>query len=211
MSTERTASTSEPRPNRRPVLRPLFLAVVLGLAAFIGLLFWPSSSQINPLDLSREDGRSRFCRTAYPKAQPPPNLTLAQRSTWEWRQYRRRHGNPNPTAYSFPPRPVELWSMEALLTQCMDVSGTRYLIAVECAAAAVEFGITNSLNGVQWVKAVERAIEASKPVLCYDNAKKRSFQDTLLLVREEPHLVKIVPSSKLPEYQKLGLVKAGPQ
>jgi hypothetical protein len=40
-------------------------------------------------------------------------------------------------------------------------------------------------------------------------AKKRNFQDTLLLIRENPRLVKVVPRSKLADYQKAGLVKAG--
>ena len=211
MSTERTASSPEPTSKRRPAIRPLLLAAALGLAAFIGLLFWPSNSQISPVELSREDGRSRFCPIVYPKSHQPPNLTLAERLGWEWRQYRRRHGNPNPAAISFPPRPVELWGMQALLTQCMEVSGRRYLVAVECAAAFVGFGSTNRMNGAQWVAAVERAIETSNPVLCYDHAKQRGFQDTLLLVREQPHLVKIVPRSRFADYQKLGLVKAHPQ
>ena len=209
MSAELTASAPEPRSKRRPALRPLFLATVLGLAAFIGLLFWPSRSQIGPVELSREDGRSRFCRTTYLKTQPPPNLTLPQQLFWRWAQFKRR-SKPNPAAYTFPACPVQPCSIDGLLNQCMEVSGTRYLIAVEI-GGAVEFGHTNALNGAQWVAAFERAIETSGPVVCYDWTKKRNFQDTLLLIREKPHLVKVVPRSKLAEYQKLGLVKADPQ
>ncbi len=90
----------------------------------------------------------------------------------------------------------------------MEVSGTQYLIAVEI-AGAVEFGSTNSLNGAQWVAAFEHAIETSGPVVCYDFAKKRNFQDTLLLIRETPGVVKVVPRTKLAEYRKAGLVKGG--
>ena len=43
---------------------------------------------------------------------------------------------------------------------------------------------------------------------CYDYAKKRNFQDTLLLIRETPRLDKVVPRTKLAEYQKARLVKA---
>ena len=90
----------------------------------------------------------------------------------------------------------------------MQVSGTQYLIAVEI-AGAVEFGHTNVLTGAQWVAAFEHTIETNGPVLCYDWGKKRAFQDTLLLIRERPRLVKVVPRSKLADYQKAGLVKAG--
>jgi hypothetical protein len=127
---------------------------------------------------------------------------------WEWGQYRKHHGKRNPAAYSFPGSGVRLCGIQPLLNQCMEVSGTRYLIAVEI-AGAVEFGGTNALNGAQWVAAVEHAIETSGPVVCYDYAKKRNFQDTLLLIHERPGLVKVVPRSKLTEYQKAGLVKAG--
>jgi hypothetical protein len=97
-----------------------------------------------------------------------------------------------------------------MLSQCMEVTGTRYLIAVEV-GGAVEFGSTNALNGAQWVEAFEHAIETSDPVVCYDYVKKRNFQDTLLLIRERPRVVEVVPRSKLAEYQKAGLVKVGSQ
>jgi len=92
----------------------------------------------------------------------------------------------------------------------MEVSGTKYYIAVEV-AGAVEFGSTNALNGAQFVAAFEHAIETSGPVICYDYAKKRNFQDTLLVLRESPRVVKVVPRSKLADYQKAGLVKANPK
>jgi hypothetical protein len=127
-----------------------------------------------------------------------------------WIDLKRRYGKPNPASYSFPASPVALCSVSGLLNQCMEVSGTQYLIGVEAAGAAVEFGNTNVLNGTQWVAAFETAIEKSEPVMCYDYAKKRNFHDTLLLIHEKPRLVKIIPRSKLSDYQKAGLVKRDP-
>jgi hypothetical protein len=173
-------------------------------------LAWPPDPESNPYDLSRADGKSRFYVTTYPRAQRPANLPLHQRLIWEWVQFRQRHKKRNPAAYSFPGRPVQLCSISGLLNQCMEISGTQYLIGVEI-AGAVEFGSTNALNGSQWVAAFEHAIESSDPVVCYDYARKRNFQDTLLLIRERPGRVKVVPRSKLAEYQKAGLVKAGSQ
>jgi hypothetical protein len=208
MNTELLPPSTDSGSKKKAAVRLWFVGTVLGLAVFILLLAWPSESGINPSELSRADGRPRFYATTYSKMQAPPNLTLAQRLFWAWDQYQRRHGKRNPLAYSFAASPLQLCSIHGLLSQCMEVTGTRYLIAVEI-AGAVEFGITNALNGAQWVAAFEHAIETSNPVICYDFAKKRNFQDTLLLVRERPGLVKVLPRSKLTEYQKAGLVKAG--
>lgn len=208
MSTEAPLPARESGAKRRPALRPFFLAAVLSIAVVIGWAFWPSNPENSPFDLSRADGKSRFCATTYSKMETPSNLTLRQQLYWVWMQYRQRHGKRNPAASSFPASPVQLCSIHGLLNQCMDVTGTQYLIAVEV-AGAVEFGSTNALNGAQWAAAFEHAIETSGPVICYDFAKKRNFQDTLLVIRERPGLVKIVPRTKLVEYEKAGLVKAG--
>jgi hypothetical protein len=208
MSTEPCLPTPESGSRKRVALRPWFVAIVLGIAAFFGWLFWPGQSGTSPFELSRADGRPRFYVTTYSKTEVPPNLSLRERLFWAWREYQRRHGKRKPAAYSFPATPVRLCSIDGLLSQCMEVGGTRYLIAVEI-AGAVEFGNTNARNGAQWVAAFEHAIESSDPVVCYDYAKKQNFQDTLMVIRERPGVVKIVPRTKLAEYQNAGLVKAG--
>jgi len=195
-------------PKKRPALRLWVLATALGVAAVYGWLLWPSDPEISPHDLSRADGRSRFYATSYSKLEMPRKLPLPERLLWTWTQYLRRHAKRNPAAYTFPASPVRLCSIHGLLNQCMEITGTQYLIAVEI-AGAVEFGSTNSLNGAQWAAAFEHAIEASDSLVCYDYAKKRNFQDTLLVIRERPGVAKIVPRTKLAEYQKAGLVKAG--
>ena len=193
---------------KRPALRLWILATVMGIAAFFGWLLWPSDTEISPFDLSRADGKPRFYATTYSKMEMPRRLPLPQRLLWTWTEYQRRHRKRNPAAYSFPASPVRLCSIHGLLNQCMEITGTQYLIAVEV-AGAVEFGNTNILNGSQWVAAFEHASGASDSAICYDFAKQRNFQDTLLVIREGPGLVKIVPRTKVAEYQKAGSVKAG--
>jgi hypothetical protein len=195
-------------PKRRPALRLWVLGVALGLAALYGWLLWPSDREINPYDLSRADGKSRFYDTTGPRSEMPRNLGLPQRLRWTWTQYQWEHRKRNPSAYTFPAMPVQPISIEGLLNQCMEVTGTHYFIAVEL-AGSLEFGHTNSLSGTQWVAAVEKAIEASGPVICYDFAKKRNFQDRLVLIRERPGLVKVVPRTKLSDYEQAGLIRAG--
>jgi hypothetical protein len=92
----------------------------------------------------------------------------------------------------------------------MEISGTRYLVAVEV-RAQIEFGNTNELSGAQWVAAVEQKLRAGQLVRCYDYAKKGKFDDSLLLICERPGVVKVVPRTKLAEYQAAGLVEKGSQ
>ncbi len=186
--------------------RPWFLAAALGAAALFAWGTRPDNPGIGAYDLSREDGKSRFYATTYAKLQKPPNLTLAQQVVWTWMQFQRRYRRRNPAAYTFRASPVQPCSILGLLNQCTDVSGTQYLVAVEI-AGTVEFGHTNMLNGTQRVAGFEHALETSDGVLCYDWGKKRNFRDTLLVIREKPRVVKVLPRSKLAEYQKLGLVK----
>ncbi len=206
MGTESAPPATEGGSKKRPAVRVWLVAIVLCWAVLFAWFAWPADPETSPSDLSRADGKSRFYATSYPKMGRPANLPLRQRLFWEWMRYQQSHRKRNPSAYSFPARPVELCSIQGLLNQCMEVSGTQYLIAVEI-AGGVEFGSTNSLNGAQWVAAVEHAIETSGPVVCYDYAKKRNFQDTLLLIRETPGVVKVLPRSKRAEYRKAGLIK----
>jgi hypothetical protein len=197
---------------RKPAI--LGLLVVLIALALAGIVSWfMFSSLVDPLaaddpyDLSRADGQSRFWSTRYPVALAPPNSGFFQRVMVGWGNFRARHGKRRLLSMSFPATPVRTCSIQGLLNQCMEVTGTRYLIAVEI-AGTVEFGHTNMLTGPQWVAAFENAVQSSKSVLCYDYSTKSNFEDSLLFIRQKPGLVKVVPRSKLGAYQKAGLVDA---
>jgi hypothetical protein len=196
--------SAEPEPRKRPAIRLWFLFVILSLLGFIAWVAWPSDKVASVTELSRADGKPRFEATSYAKGDLS-GQSLRQRLSWYWREYSRR-AKPNPAAYSFPARPVRPCLIEGLLNQCMEISGTTYLISVEVLGGTVDFGYTNGLNGAQWVSSFENAI-TNQAVLCYDYAEKRGFQDRLLLVYEGESLVKVVPRSKLPEYERAGLIK----
>jgi len=189
-------------------VRPLLLLIIAGLAVFIGWLAWPRGSSDSPFELSRADGRPRFYATEYSTPSPPPNLGVVQSLYWNWAQFRNRRAARNPATYTFPPRPVDYCFIHEPLRRCTEISGTTYLIAVEI-SGMIQFGHTNTINGSQWVDAFERAITNAGPVLCQDFKTKQTFYDTLLLIREVPRTVKVVPRTKLAEYQRAGLVKRG--
>ncbi len=88
----------------------------------------------------------------------------------------------------------------------MEMSGTKYLTAVEAVGGTVDFGSTNTLNGAQWIAAFERAI-TNQAVLCSGFTDHRTFTDELVLIREKPKLVKVVPRTKLAKYQMAGMIK----
>ncbi len=204
MNTNSKVLPTESASKSNAVLRLWFLLLFLSAAVFITWLAWPSKPEVPVVELSKADGKPRFWVTNHSKMNQS-SMNSLQRLFWDWYEYKRRTW-PNPAAYSFPASGVTPCSMGGLLNQCMEVSGTKYLIAVEASACAVDFGHSNTLNGTQWVSAFESTI-TNQPVSCYDFTLKHFFEDRLVLIRERKNLVKIVPHSKLSEYQKAGLIE----
>ena len=194
-------------PTKRPRFRLWLLILICTFAVLFGWALWPKYAEESVYDLSRADGRPRFYATKEATRSAPSDLSGFDYLICRWNDYRRQQTRKNPAAFQFSPSPVQLCSIQGLLTQAMEVSGTSYLIAVEI-AGAVDFGHTNTLNGLQWIAAFEKAIETSPPVICYDYGEKRNFTDTLLVIRESTNVVKVVPKTKLAAYQQAGLVKA---
>jgi len=138
-----------------------------------------------------QDGRPAYVATAYPTIEVPRHATLKQRVVLSYFDLKMRLGKKNRVAYRFPPTPVQPCSVFGLLDQCMEVTGTHYLIAREAVTSSVNFGHTNTLTGTQWVAAFEQALR----------------DEGLLLIRDKPGVVKVIPRGKLAEYQKAGLVR----
>ncbi len=203
MNTNTQVLTSEGASGRKSAKRLWLLLIALSALVGITWLAWPSKPEVPVLEMSKADGKPRFWVTNYSKVNRS-GMNFFQRLFWDWYEYKRRTW-PNPAGYSFPASPPVPCSIGGLLNQCMEVSGTKYLIAVEASACAVDFGHTNTLNGTQWVSAFENTI-TNTPVSCYDFTLKHFFDDRLVLIRERKNLVKIIPRSKLSEYQKAGLV-----
>ena len=135
----------------------------------------------------------------------PPNATFWQRINLRYEEFRRRRSGKNPAMHSFPALSNQLCSIHGLLTQCTEVAATKYLIAHE--AYLVEFGHTNVLSGAQWVAAFEQALQTNQPQ-CVHPASNGLWRENLLLIRETPRLVKVIPPSRLADYQKAGLVSS---
>jgi len=106
--------------------------------------------------------------------------------------------------YSFGASPVQLCSVEGLLSQCAKVTGNRYFLANELQAAAVQFGHTNVLTGRQWVAAFEAALQTNGAVVSVTGP---AFGTNLCAVIREPgRIVKVLPASKVEAYGAAGLL-----
>ena len=170
-------------------------------------LFFSRLSAADEFKPQTWNGEPRFVETCYPTYQVPDNAGIRQRLGIAYSKFMLRHGRKNPAASSFPPTSLQICSVHGLLNQSMQVTGTRYLIAYEAAAGSVQFGHSNILNGAQWVAAFEAALQTNQPE-CFNFQTKRTGRENLLLIRERSGVVKVIPTSRLADYQKAGLVDA---
>ena len=192
---------------RRWIIAILFCVVAL---VAVWRLFFSGSSVADEFKPQTWNGEPKFVETRYPTHQVPDNAGIRLRLGIAYSEFMLRHGKKNPAASSFPPTSLQICSVHGLLNQSMQVTGTRYLIAYEAAAGSVQFGHSNILNGTQWVAAFEGALQTNRPD-CFDFQAKRTRRENLLLIREKPGVVKVIPTSRLADYQKAGLVDASYQ
>jgi hypothetical protein len=199
-------SAGPPAPSRRGWR--LGFIVVCGLAVLIG--GWRlCQAMVDEQDAQQKpwDGQPKFVETTYPTMGVPAGAGPLQRLWVAYANWRMRHGTKNPTNYTFGGSVPTLCSIHGLLNQCMEVTGARYLMAKEISAGSVTFGQSNALNGAQWVAAFELALQSNLPSW-FDYASKQMRQENLILIREKRGVVKVIPPSRLPDYQKAGLVSA---
>lgn len=143
----------------------------------------------------------RFVVTSSPSIGVPRSATSAQRAFIWWLQVQRRFGRPHPQNYSFPATPKRGCSIYGLLSQCMEVTGVRYVVAKDVAAGSVEFGSTNTLNGAQWAKAFTEALESGRPEW-WDSQTKAFRKENLILVTNGARTVLVLPKEMAHEFQR---------
>jgi hypothetical protein len=126
----------------------------------------------------------------YRSLEVPPEATPKERLIIYYLNARGRLWRKKPDVVPFVPTQVHAYNVEALLNDCTESSGKRYLIARE-ALGVVYFGHTNSLNAKQWVAQAEQVLR----------------DRGLVLLSNRAGLVKVIPKANLPEYRKAGLLK----
>ncbi|MEI6784891.1 MAG: hypothetical protein WCQ21_28680 [Verrucomicrobiota bacterium] len=180
------ARSTSPRWLSKAAVVRLSIAALPALAAVVwaSALFFNHSS-----DFLQKGGGLEFVMTRHTNREAPANATLKQRLVVAYVNLLDRMRKKNPATALYVPSPIHACSVHAMLDECAELSGKRYLIARE-ALVVVYFGHTKTLNGAQWVAAFERALR--------DNG--------MLVLSNRGRAIKVVPKTKLDEYRKAGLV-----
>jgi hypothetical protein len=184
----------------------LVAALVLGALIFIPMARRPTVPPL-PFDTNA------FVATTPPTPNlftAPPGASLLQRLSFLLLRPGLMFGRQSSGTWSFPASPGTGCSIEGLLNQCMQVSGTRYLMPVGVAAGVVQFGHTNVLDGPHWVAAFENALQ-SNAVQCWDPQIQITAPEHLVLLRfPAQKVVVVLPTKAAVEFQRTNGIQIAP-
>ena len=176
--------------------RWLLIATVLVL--LFGVALWTTVPRRDALFAQDP----RFVVTARPRIDLPRTGTFAQRALIAWVKVHERFRRPHPLTWSFPASPARRpCSIHALLNQCTEVTGVRYVIVREVAGGSVDFGPTNTLNGAQWAKAFTDALETGQPEWL-DPRTGKFRKENLVLLTNSACTVLVLPNEMAHELQR---------
>jgi hypothetical protein len=171
------------------------LGAVILILLLAGALLMTLPSRKSPLLVD-----PRFVVTTKPSFGVPANAPFKDRVFLWWMQFQQKHGKPHPLRYSFGASPTNRCSIHGLLNQCMEVTGTRYVIAKDVAAGTVMFGPTNTLNGAQWVNAFTEALQTGQPEW-WDSQTRKFRKENLVLLTNGPRMVLVLPRDMVGEFR----------
>jgi Na+(H+)/acetate symporter ActP len=112
---------------------------------------------------------------------------------------------PVTTKYTFSQASSSACQVAALLDQCAEITGDRYLLAQELDGARVTFGHPKPLSGRNWVAAFEAALERG-PVEFRATAGGPLLREPAVILRTTPGTVHVVPAGQLDAYTRAGLL-----
>lgn len=104
-----------------------------------------------------------------------------------------------PRAVSLSAQPAKTWCVQPLLNLCSDYSGMCYLIPKELIAGTLSFGTTNTMNGPQFISAIEDTVSRSN--VTWLDASNISRTEPLALLRfPEAKTVVALPKSDVADF-----------
>lgn len=134
---------------------------------------------------------------------PIPGTGPADQTYWKRQEIRWQFQKPNPEKHSFQACEPRACSIHGFLSQCTEVTGVPFVIAKEVAAGSVKFGHTNTLNGVQWAKALTDALQAAPPEW-WGSVPRRFRQENLILLSQDGRSVLVLPEEMAMEFRAKG-------
>jgi hypothetical protein len=108
----------------------------------------------------------------------------------------------DPTSTTFATNPVMACSIQGLLNQCMQASGTRYLMPPDIATGTVRFGNSKVLNGRQWIAAFEAALETNRPSFWDGKTKSRHSENLVLIRYPKQKTVLVLTATEAAEFRR---------
>ena len=184
--------------------RLLITMVALMFLLVIALILIPDTGRRSPPLPFDTNGYVATATYEVMSFHPSPHASLGLRLRFAyWRLSQKLHPyEPNPTNTTYAASPVMPCSIQGLLNECTQTSGTRYLMLQSVAAGTVRFGNATALNGRQWIDSFESALQTNKPSL-FDPQSKRPHQENLVLIRyPEQQTVLVLPASAARELRR---------
>jgi hypothetical protein len=187
----------------RILFRLLLGFVSLALLLVIALLLWPEPGPKTPPPLPFDTNGLVAC-VPHPLFQPQLNAhpTMGQRLSFHlFKLSQKLSSSKSSSTWTFSASPTALCSIQGLLYQCADVTGTNYYLPLKVAAAGVSFGNTNALDGPQWVSAFERVLQTGNPNWWNPEAKRREQENLVLIRYPEQKAILVLPASAAREFR----------
>lgn len=183
------------------ITRRVILAVVLSctLAAIYFLVAPPPKTPPLPFDTSNYVATIRVkLFTPRTSGSLKDRLASAFMSWEEDREFR----HPQPKHWGFPAAPFGNASLMGLLNQCMGPSGQRYFMSPGVSAGMVQFGHTNTLDGAQWVAAVEAALQSPTTQTLNPKTHRMDTGGLVLIHFPEQRAVLVLTPTEAAEFRR---------
>ncbi|HYE32100.1 MAG TPA: hypothetical protein VEH27_11775 [Methylomirabilota bacterium] len=120
---------------------------------------------------------------------------------WFELTYSRKHPPTNPLAHRFNSTEPRSCHIHSLLNQCMETTGTEYIVEKKVALGTVMFGHTNVLNGIEWVQAFQDALQKNSPQW-YDFGDHTFKSNNLVLLRYDENTVLVLTPEAAKKYRE---------
>ncbi len=129
----------------------------------------------------------------------PPRPNLAQRAEHLMLVTEEHFFNHTPRAVSISAQPASKWGVQQLLNMCTGLSGVSYLMSGDLAAGTVSFGTSNTMNGPQFMSAIEDTV-CRNNVIWLDSSKGRRTEPLALLRFPEQKTIVVLPKSEVADF-----------
>jgi hypothetical protein len=182
---------------RTPIKYSLMLVFLMALV-YGTFVYLSHPKPVPPLPFDT----NRFVSTKTLAIVLQPHPTLLQRIGYSVLDSWEKLSGSDKGTWAFPAEPLTNCTVQVLLNDCMNASGARYLMPLDVTCGIVQFGHTNTLDGPQYVSAVEDALQHTD-VGWWQQATKKWRKEHLVLLRfPQQKTVVVLPESEVADFER---------